>query len=104
MATSNMQGTHSTLQPHHPHGIHRTARLTDFCSAAVVLLHPLDFSGPVFDRTLTFTSESDRIEIGRSSQRASKDLSPRPNNALFDSRVMSRVHAILRVSLNEKVG
>lgn len=70
---------------------------------AVVLLHPLDFSGPVFDRTLTFTSESDRIEIGRSSQRASKDLSPRPNNALFDSRVMSRVHAILRVSLNEKV-
>jgi hypothetical protein len=64
----------------------------------------LDFPGPVFDRTLTFTSESDRIEIGRSSQRASKDLSPRPNNALFDSRVMSRVHAILRVSLNEKVG
>ncbi|KAL4916861.1 hypothetical protein BDW62DRAFT_95940 [Aspergillus aurantiobrunneus] len=70
---------------------------------AIVTLHPLDFTVSPFDRSLIFTSESDRIDIGRSSKRENKNLEPHPSNALFDSRVMSRTHAILCVSLEKKL-
>ncbi|KAL2807580.1 hypothetical protein BJX63DRAFT_66665 [Aspergillus granulosus] len=69
---------------------------------ATVLLHTLGLANSLPHRTLTFTSESDRIEIGRASKRENKNLAPTCHNALFDSRVMSRTHAILRVSLEKK--
>jgi hypothetical protein len=54
-------------------------------------------------RVLTLETESDRIEIGRASKRENKNLLPSHQNALFDSRVMSRTHAILHASFEEKV-
>lgn len=74
-------------------------RLTD---AAVVTLCPLVFDVLPF-RCLTFDSDSDSINIGRSSKREAKNLTPADNNAWFESRVMSRNHASLRVSLEDKV-
>ncbi|KAL4778101.1 hypothetical protein BJX76DRAFT_344113 [Aspergillus varians] len=70
---------------------------------AVTILHPLDLTGSVLDRSLTFNSESDRVEIGRASKRENKNLAPDHHNALFDSRVMSRTHAIIRASLEKKI-
>ncbi|KAL2868173.1 FHA domain protein [Aspergillus lucknowensis] len=70
---------------------------------AVVLLHTLGLADTLPCRSLTFKSESDRIEIGRASKRENKNLVPAHHNALFDSRVMSRTHAIIRVSPGRKL-
>ncbi|KAL4870308.1 hypothetical protein BDV12DRAFT_60010 [Aspergillus spectabilis] len=70
---------------------------------AVVVLQSLDLADPLPHRSLTFGSELDRVNIGRASKRENKNLAPSRKNALFDSRVMSRTHAILRVSLEEKL-
>ncbi|OGM47364.1 FHA domain protein [Aspergillus bombycis] len=71
-------------------------------SKAIVTLYPLDVSDVLPYRSLTFTSDSDHIEVGRASKRESKNLIPTNHNGLFDSRVMSRNHATLRVCLNNK--
>ncbi|KKZ64698.1 hypothetical protein EMCG_09409 [[Emmonsia] crescens] len=62
-----------------------------------VTLTPLNFKDPVERRVLTLSSDTDQIVIGRSSKEPTKDLKPAPNNAWFDSRVMSRSHAIITV-------
>ncbi|KAL3460767.1 hypothetical protein BJX64DRAFT_174612 [Aspergillus heterothallicus] len=70
---------------------------------ATVLLHILGVQDPFPCRSLTFTPDTDRVEIGRASKREIKNLTPSRQNALFESRVMSRTHAILRVSLEKKL-
>ncbi|KAE8354809.1 hypothetical protein BDV28DRAFT_130180 [Aspergillus coremiiformis] len=70
---------------------------------AIVTLYPLDASDVLPCRSLTFTSDSDNVEIGRASKREKKNLIPTDHNGLFDSRVMSRNHARLHVCLDEKI-
>ncbi|KAK1144491.1 hypothetical protein N8T08_005364 [Aspergillus melleus] len=70
---------------------------------AVVTLYPLSLSDPIPYRSLTFTPDSDHIEIGRASKREAKNLAPTNKNGLFDSRVMSRNHANIRACLDKKV-
>ncbi|KAL3476848.1 hypothetical protein BJX99DRAFT_227025 [Aspergillus californicus] len=69
---------------------------------AVILLHTLNPTDDFPCRSLTCKSESSQIEIGRASRRENKNLGPSRHNALFESRVMSRTHAILRVSPQKK--
>ncbi|KAB8206998.1 hypothetical protein BDV34DRAFT_192605 [Aspergillus parasiticus] len=69
---------------------------------AIVTLYPLNVSDALPYRSLTFTSDYDRIEVGRASKRERKNLIPTNHNGLFDSRVMSRNHATLHVCLNDK--
>ncbi|KAL4991935.1 hypothetical protein BDW68DRAFT_173573 [Aspergillus falconensis] len=69
----------------------------------IVVLHTLTLEDPIPRRSLTFSAASDRMEIGRASKRENKNLAPSPHNALFDSRVMSRTHAVLRASLEKKL-
>lgn len=72
-------------------------------STAVVTLYPL-YSPDTFPfRSLTFGSNDDYVDIGRSSKRESKNLIPAHHNAWFDSRVMSREHARIGVNMEEKV-
>ncbi|KAJ0427029.1 hypothetical protein BJY00DRAFT_271520 [Aspergillus carlsbadensis] len=70
---------------------------------ATVVLVSLGLDDAFPHRVLTFESESDRIEIGRASKRENKNLLPSHQNALFDSRVMSRTHAILHASFEKKL-
>ncbi|KAL4949612.1 hypothetical protein BDW69DRAFT_71527 [Aspergillus filifer] len=72
-------------------------------SRAVVVLHVLSLTDPFPSRSLTLDTETDYIEVGRASKRENKNLAPSPRNALFDSRVMSRTHAILRWSQEKKM-
>ena len=53
-------------------------------------------------RYLTLEAPSYSVHIGRGSRSGSKDLYPAENNAWFDSRVMSRDHAILKAQLGTK--
>ncbi|KKK24465.1 hypothetical protein ARAM_005528 [Aspergillus rambellii] len=70
---------------------------------AVVFLHHLSLPDVLPYRSLKFKSDSDSIDIGRASKRENKNLAPARNNGLFDSRVMSRTHATIHVSLEDKV-
>ncbi|GAB1213085.1 hypothetical protein ATERTT37_002234 [Aspergillus terreus] len=70
---------------------------------AVVTLCPVGPAKPTTPRTLTFRSDADYVEIGRASKRESKNLLPQPNNALFDSRVMSRNHAKMWAAMDRKL-
>ncbi|KAL4753071.1 hypothetical protein BDW72DRAFT_191435 [Aspergillus terricola var. indicus] len=72
-------------------------------SKVIVVLHSLALEDPIPHRSLTFSAASDRVEIGRASKRENKNLAPSLHNALFDSRVMSRTHAVLHVSFEKKV-
>ncbi|KAL4817162.1 hypothetical protein BDW67DRAFT_37683 [Aspergillus spinulosporus] len=69
----------------------------------IVVLHSLALEDPIPRRSLTFSAASDRVEIGRASKRENKNLAPSLHNALFDSRVMSRTHAVLHVSFEKKL-
>lgn len=53
-------------------------------------------------RYLTLEAPSYSIRIGRGSRSGSKDLYPADNNAWFDSRVMSREHAVLKAQPDTK--
>ncbi|KLJ07330.1 hypothetical protein EMPG_17190 [Blastomyces silverae] len=68
----------------------------------VVTISPINFKDPVEDRVLTLSSDKDEIVIGRSSRVPTKDLNPARNNAFFDSRVMSRSHAVITACLQKK--
>ncbi|KAL4800231.1 hypothetical protein BDV19DRAFT_353704 [Aspergillus venezuelensis] len=70
---------------------------------AIVVLHVLSLTDPFPSRSLTLDNETDYIEVGRASKRENKNLAPSSQNALFDSRVMSRTHAILRWSQEKKM-
>ena len=55
------------------------------------------------NRVLTLdTANNFTIQIGRGSRSGGKELYPAADNAWFDSRVMSREHAILRAHPNRK--
>ncbi|KAL3433880.1 hypothetical protein BDV09DRAFT_171133 [Aspergillus tetrazonus] len=69
----------------------------------IVVLHSLALEDSIPQRSLTFSAVSDRVEIGRASKRENKNLAPALHNALFDSRVMSRTHAVLHVSFEKKL-
>ncbi|PGH08795.1 hypothetical protein AJ79_05894 [Helicocarpus griseus UAMH5409] len=60
-------------------------------------LTPLNFEDPIPRRDLTLSSDNHEIVIGRSSKVVSKNLLPKADNAWFDSRVMSRNHAVITV-------
>ncbi|KAL4943426.1 hypothetical protein BDV06DRAFT_138388 [Aspergillus oleicola] len=70
---------------------------------AVVVLHVLSLTDPFPSRSITFENETDYVEVGRASKRENKNLTPSPRNALFDSRVMSRTHAIIRWSQEKRM-
>lgn len=53
-------------------------------------------------RSLTFSSNDDTIPIGRASKSEIKNLVPEHDNGWFESRVMSRNHAVLSVSMEHK--
>jgi hypothetical protein len=71
---------------------------------AVVTLYPLFQPDVLPFRSLTFAPDTEFVKIGRASKREAKGLVPAHHNALFESRVMSRDHAQLRVSFEKKVG
>ncbi|PYI05313.1 FHA domain protein [Aspergillus sclerotiicarbonarius CBS 121057] len=70
---------------------------------AVVTLHPLTLPDDFPHRSLDFSPTNHHANIGRASKRESKNLIPAKNNGLFDSRVMSRNHAKLWVSLEKQI-
>jgi len=70
---------------------------------AVVTLYTLYTPDTFSFRSLTFASDDDYVDIGRSSKRETKNLIPAQHNAWFDSRVMSRDHARIGVNMAEKV-
>ncbi|QKX57535.1 uncharacterized protein TRUGW13939_04652 [Talaromyces rugulosus] len=65
----------------------------------VVTLSPVYAPDSLPFRSLTFASNNDTAPLGRASKSESKNLVPAHDNAWFDSRVMSRDHAVLSVSL-----
>ncbi|CRG88398.1 hypothetical protein PISL3812_05428 [Talaromyces islandicus] len=65
----------------------------------VVTLTPVYAPDSLPFRSLTFASNDDTAPLGRASKSESKNLMPAHDNAWFDSRVMSRDHAVLSVSL-----
>lgn len=67
-------------------------------------LYPLFQPDVLPFRSLTFAPDTESVKIGRASKREAKGLVPAHHNALFESRVMSRDHAQLRVSFEKKVG
>ncbi|RHZ60796.1 FHA domain protein [Aspergillus thermomutatus] len=69
---------------------------------AVVTLYPLFQPDVLPFRSLTFAPDTDFVKIGRASKREAKGLVPAHHNALFESRVMSRDHAQLRVCFEKK--
>ncbi|OJJ33790.1 hypothetical protein ASPWEDRAFT_28985 [Aspergillus wentii DTO 134E9] len=69
---------------------------------ASVTLHPLFQPDSLPFRSLTFFTDSDSFNIGRASKREAKNLAPAHHNAWFDSRVMSRNHAKLGVSMDKQ--
>ncbi|RAL02064.1 FHA domain protein [Aspergillus ibericus CBS 121593] len=70
---------------------------------AVVTLHPLSLFDEIPYRSLDFFPTKNDANIGRASKRESKNLIPAKNNGLFDSRVMSRNHAKMWVSLEKQI-
>jgi hypothetical protein len=70
---------------------------------AVVTLHPVYCPDTLPFRSLTFSSDDDTVAIGRSSKSQNKNLVPLHNNGWFESRVMSRQHAVLRISMQKEV-
>lgn len=69
----------------------------------VVTLTPVYLPDTLPFRTLTLVEDGDCISVGRASKSESKQLIPAHNNAWFDSRVMSRNHADICASFEEKV-
>lgn len=68
----------------------------------ILTLHPVSSTDTFPYRALTFTPKFDTIPIGRASKSESKNLAPAENNGWFESRVMSRNHAMLRASLQNE--
>lgn len=68
-----------------------------------VVLSPVNFDAEVaLVRSFTLSTSEPSIEIGRCSKRGLKNRTPAKDNAWFDSRVMSRDHAELSISLETK--
>ncbi|KAJ5211875.1 uncharacterized protein N7498_003521 [Penicillium cinerascens] len=68
-----------------------------------VVLSPVNFDAKVsLVRSFTLSTSEPSIEIGRCSKRGLRNRTPAKDNAWFDSRVMSRDHAELSISLETK--
>ncbi|KAJ9603832.1 hypothetical protein H2200_011353 [Cladophialophora chaetospira] len=67
-----------------------------------VTLKDVNYRDPIPERTLVLEAPNWQVNIGRGTQSGYEDLTPAPNNAWFDSRVMSRSHAILRADPETK--
>lgn len=68
-----------------------------------VKLEVVNFDEPHPSRVFTLKGPSYAIRIGRGSKSGNKELVPASNNAWFDSRVMSREHALLKADPAEGV-
>jgi hypothetical protein len=73
-------------------------------SSVVVTLRDIDFRDPIPLRSITLRAPDWDLKIGRGTQSGFEGLKPARNNAWFDSRVMSRNHAVLRVDPTTRVG
>ncbi|KAI9768845.1 MAG: hypothetical protein M1840_004659 [Geoglossum simile] len=69
---------------------------------ATVTLTAVNFPDEHSPRVLKLTPSASIVKIGRASKSASKNLHPGPNNAWFDSPVISREHAQLSLVQNPK--
>ncbi|KIY03310.1 uncharacterized protein Z520_01777 [Fonsecaea multimorphosa CBS 102226] len=65
-------------------------------------LRELDFREPIPKRTLTLEAPDWEVRIGRGTGSRIEELTPAENNAWFDSRVLSRRHAVLRANPTTK--
>lgn len=70
---------------------------------AVVTLTPVYSPDTLPFRSLTFLSNNDTVPVGRASKSETKNLVPSHDNGWFDSRVMSREHAVIGVKMEDKV-
>lgn len=68
----------------------------------VITLTPVYSPDTLPFRSLTFSSDEDTTPIGRASKSEIKNLLPEHDNGWFDSRVMSRNHAVLSVHMEDK--
>lgn len=69
----------------------------------VVTLTPVYSPDTLPFRSLTFLSNNDTVPVGRASKSENKNLVPCHDNGWFDSRVMSREHAVIGVKMEDKV-
>lgn len=69
----------------------------------VVTLTPVYSPDTLPFRSLTFLSNSNTVPVGRASKSETKKLVPNHDNGWFDSRVMSREHAVIGVKMEDKV-
>ncbi|KAI9673702.1 MAG: hypothetical protein M1817_002340 [Caeruleum heppii] len=65
---------------------------------ALLTLTPIDFVDQYAARALTLVPDQSPIRIGRASKTEAKGLFSQPDNACFDSPVMSRDHATISAS------
>uniref|UniRef100_A0A093VBD9 Uncharacterized protein C3H7.13 n=1 Tax=Talaromyces marneffei PM1 TaxID=1077442 RepID=A0A093VBD9_TALMA len=68
----------------------------------VVTLTPVYSPDTLPFRSLTFLSSNDTVPVGRASKSETKNLVPSHDNGWFDSRVMSREHAVIGVKMEDK--
>ena len=64
-----------------------------FLTLSTVCLNILTRGGDIQETRTIHPAPGELIRIGRASSAASKNMVAGPNNAMFDSRVMSRCHA-----------
>ena len=69
--------------------------LSDHVTASVTL-KDVDNSDPIPRRTIVLKAPEWEIQVGRGTLNSELNLRPAEDNTYFDSRVMSRHHAILR--------
>ena len=67
----------------------------------VLQMHKFTFSFP--ERQIKLTPENPSIIIGRASKTSSRGYDPAPDNAWYNSAVMSRHHAELTADFSQKV-
>ncbi|EHY58774.1 hypothetical protein ABEF92_008526 [Exophiala dermatitidis] len=65
---------------------------------ATVVLRDVDHLDSIPERTITLEAPDWKVKVGRGSLSSADALRPTSKNAWFDSRVMSRNHAVLRAN------
>ncbi len=68
-----------------------------------VHLRDVDNRDPIAERSIVLSSPDWAVKIGRGSSSGDETLRPAEDNAWFDSRVMSRAHAVLQANPDTKV-
>ncbi|KAL2441979.1 hypothetical protein ABEF95_016984 [Exophiala dermatitidis] len=66
--------------------------------SATVVLRDVDHLDSIPERTITLEAPDWKVKVGRGSLSSADALRPTSKNAWFDSRVMSRNHAVLRAN------